>query len=210
LPSLDFSAFNLGERRPELVRRIKELQPEASNRAIAEAVRVAHITINRDLSDGTNVPHDPGIPLENEDFSETNVPTAPLSEPEDVEGELEDGGEVEDDAEETFEPEDLDDEDDLPAFLVRRSRPIPSRARRIPSPVHHAPRITQSADHHGRQTLKQLFGLPPKAAWTTFASWRHFLPARTQSQTSRARKVQRYLMDAERDSRVNAAGRVAR
>jgi hypothetical protein len=46
---LDFSALNL-ENRPELVRRINELQPEASNRAIAEAIGVDERTVRRDTT----------------------------------------------------------------------------------------------------------------------------------------------------------------
>lgn len=39
----------MAEKRPGLVRRIKELQPEASNRAIAEAIGVAPATVDRDV-----------------------------------------------------------------------------------------------------------------------------------------------------------------
>jgi hypothetical protein len=63
----------------------------------------------------------------------------------------------------------------------------------------------RSVGHDGQQTLKQLFDLPSKAAWSAFASWRHFLIACTKSQTPMAREIQAYLMDVERDNRVNAA-----
>jgi hypothetical protein len=53
LRSTDLSRFNLGDGRPALVRRIKELQPEASNRAIAAAVGVSHQTVNNDINPGT-------------------------------------------------------------------------------------------------------------------------------------------------------------
>jgi hypothetical protein len=49
LRSVDFSPFNL-QNRPQLVRRIKELQPEASNRAIAEAIGVSEPTVRRDVN----------------------------------------------------------------------------------------------------------------------------------------------------------------
>jgi hypothetical protein len=45
---------NLAGRR--LVRRIKELQPEASQRAIAEAIGVSHTTVDHDVSGGNKLP----------------------------------------------------------------------------------------------------------------------------------------------------------
>jgi DNA methylase len=53
LRSTDLSRFNLGDGRPALVRRIKELQPEASNRAIAAAIGVSHGTVNNDIKADT-------------------------------------------------------------------------------------------------------------------------------------------------------------
>jgi hypothetical protein len=47
---LTIEAFNVQEKRPELVRLIKELQPEASNRAIAEAIGVSEPTVRRDVN----------------------------------------------------------------------------------------------------------------------------------------------------------------
>jgi hypothetical protein len=55
---VDFSAFNLQEKRPQLVRRIKELQPEASQRAIGEAFGVDKRTVGRDLG-GADAPAEP-------------------------------------------------------------------------------------------------------------------------------------------------------
>lgn len=49
LRSIDLSAFNLGDKRPQLVKRIKELQPQATQRAIAQAVRVSKTTVQMDL-----------------------------------------------------------------------------------------------------------------------------------------------------------------
>lgn len=49
--SVRAAAFNLQDKRPLLVRRIKELQPEASQRAIGHALGVGQATIHRDLSD---------------------------------------------------------------------------------------------------------------------------------------------------------------
>jgi hypothetical protein len=40
----------IAEQRKRVAKRIKELQPEASNRAIAKVVGVSHETINNDLS----------------------------------------------------------------------------------------------------------------------------------------------------------------
>jgi hypothetical protein len=59
LRSVDFSAFNLQEKRPLLVRRIKALQPEASNRAIADALGVSHTTVDHDVNGGHKLPRSP-------------------------------------------------------------------------------------------------------------------------------------------------------
>lgn len=50
LKTIDLSAFNLSESRPKLVKRIKELEPAASQRAIAKAIGVGQATVHRDLS----------------------------------------------------------------------------------------------------------------------------------------------------------------
>jgi DNA N-6-adenine-methyltransferase (Dam) len=50
LRSIDLSPFNIGDNRPGLVRRIKQLQPDASIRAIAEATGESKSTIQRDLA----------------------------------------------------------------------------------------------------------------------------------------------------------------
>lgn len=54
LRSMDLSAFNLGDRRPQLHQRIKELQPDASNRAIADMTGVNETTVRRDLAASNN------------------------------------------------------------------------------------------------------------------------------------------------------------
>lgn len=102
LRSIDFSAFNLQEKRPELVQRIKALQPGASNRAIAEAIGVSRMTINRDIQPGTDVPvAAEGAPVSEErnQLGGTSVPPAPES------------AEADDEAE-------AEVEEELPAFLL--------------------------------------------------------------------------------------------
>jgi phage N-6-adenine-methyltransferase len=59
LRSIDLSPFNIGDNRPGLVRRIKELQPDASNRAIASAVGVSDVQVGRDLKPATYVAPEP-------------------------------------------------------------------------------------------------------------------------------------------------------
>ena len=49
LRSIDLSPFNIADSRPALVRRIKELQPDASNRAIASTTSVDEKTVRNDL-----------------------------------------------------------------------------------------------------------------------------------------------------------------
>jgi N6-adenosine-specific RNA methylase IME4 len=49
LATIDLSSLNLGSKRPKLIKRIKELQPDASQRAIAKAVGVGQKTVSRDL-----------------------------------------------------------------------------------------------------------------------------------------------------------------
>ena len=51
LATIDLSSLNLGSKRPKLIKRIKELQPDASQRAIAKAVGVDQATVSRDLAD---------------------------------------------------------------------------------------------------------------------------------------------------------------
>jgi hypothetical protein len=57
LRSIDLTAFIDGDR-PQLVQRIKELQPEASNRAIARAVGVSPRTVDRDVQSEDPAPND--------------------------------------------------------------------------------------------------------------------------------------------------------
>jgi hypothetical protein len=82
LRAVDFSAFNLQEKRPALVRRIKALQPEASNRAIGQAVGVSDMTVGRDLTAATNVAPEPQPAADAEaipDEAATNVAPAPAA-----------------------------------------------------------------------------------------------------------------------------------
>lgn len=58
-------AARLPDERPLLVRRIKELQPEASTRSIAKAVGTSHVTVIHDLRSGNNLP-----PSQTQDFVE--------------------------------------------------------------------------------------------------------------------------------------------
>jgi len=68
LRSIDLSPFDLSENRPSLVRRIKDLQPDASVRAIADALGESKSQVQRDLHppvpDGTPPPSDPLPDLE--------------------------------------------------------------------------------------------------------------------------------------------------
>ena len=54
LATIDLSSLNLGSKRPKLIKRIKELQPDASQRAIAKAVGVAQMTVSRDLGESSD------------------------------------------------------------------------------------------------------------------------------------------------------------
>ncbi len=56
LRSIDLSPFNLGENRPRLHRRIKELQPKASTRAIGQATGTPETTTRRDLTAPNGAP----------------------------------------------------------------------------------------------------------------------------------------------------------
>jgi hypothetical protein len=71
--SVDFSGYNLGDMRPEIARMIKELQPEASNRAIADALGVTDMTVGRDLAAATDVAEPLFENSDVEDDSPTNV-----------------------------------------------------------------------------------------------------------------------------------------
>jgi hypothetical protein len=52
-------------------------QPEASNRAMAEAVGVSHVTVANDMSSGKNLPAETAIPPENADGPGNNLPPEP-------------------------------------------------------------------------------------------------------------------------------------
>jgi hypothetical protein len=105
LRSVDFSAFNVQDKRPELVRRIKELQPEASNRAIAEAIGVGHQSVMRDLNPGPDGPPEARQAPQDARTDEVDGPHGPAVPEPDTEVD-EEGEEVADEAEE-----------ELPAFL---------------------------------------------------------------------------------------------
>lgn len=81
LRSIDLSAFNLSEKK-ELHRRIKELQPDATVRAIGDATGTPKSNVHRDLNDvpaGTREP--PQAPSE-QDQSSGDVPTGTAEAPE--------------------------------------------------------------------------------------------------------------------------------
>lgn len=63
----------------------------------------------------------------------------------------------------------------------------------------------RSAEHDVRQSLKQAFGLHPKAAWTMFATWEHFGIACLKSETPMARQAQEYFLRAGEEFAINAA-----
>lgn len=52
LRSVDLSAFNLAKNKPELFKRIRKVQPQASERAIGKATGVPKTTVRRRLRDG--------------------------------------------------------------------------------------------------------------------------------------------------------------
>jgi hypothetical protein len=106
---VDFSAFNLQEKRPQLVRRIKALQPEASNRAIAEAIGVAHETISRDVRAGTSVPGSDNEITGIADQAGTDVPAVEPA-PDDEAAAVD------------------EDEEELPAFLCGEGWTVRERA----------------------------------------------------------------------------------
>ena len=64
----------LADQRKEFAERVKELQPEVSNRAIAEALGVSHDTVNRDA--GRNCPASTGNAQENRELGGRNCPGA--------------------------------------------------------------------------------------------------------------------------------------
>jgi N6-adenosine-specific RNA methylase IME4 len=71
--SLGLDQFRVAaEQRREFVERVKELQPQVTNRAIADALGVRHTTINRDV--GTNVPLDARNAQQNGQGAGTNLP----------------------------------------------------------------------------------------------------------------------------------------
>ena len=81
LRSIDLSPFNIGDTRPALVRRIKDLQPEASVRAIAEAVGQPKSTIQQDLKPWTPPPSAPvqdWTPEGEADHPDLPPPSAPV------------------------------------------------------------------------------------------------------------------------------------
>jgi hypothetical protein len=85
---------------------VEALQPEASNRAIADAIGVTETTVRRDIADATNVapePEEASIPAAIEAADATNVAPEPDDEEEDVDDEA-DAGEAE--------PDETDDEEE--------------------------------------------------------------------------------------------------
>ncbi len=80
LRTVDLSAFNLGENRPKLIKRIKELQPGASTRAIGKATGTPQSSVRRSLRE--DEPN--GSPAEDEPCSDLPKPkpTEPNGSPE--------------------------------------------------------------------------------------------------------------------------------
>ena len=80
---IDLSPFNIGDNRPGLVRRIKELQPDASNRAIAKAVGADEKTIRNDskppADNSAGDPHDLASDLPKYESSADNSAPEPES-----------------------------------------------------------------------------------------------------------------------------------
>jgi len=63
----------VAEQRKRIALRIKELQPDVSNRRIASALGVSHQTVNNDLS-GKNLPRDASHSAENEEGDGKELP----------------------------------------------------------------------------------------------------------------------------------------
>lgn len=74
LRAIDLSDYDMQDERAELVQKIKALQPEASNRAIAEAIGVSKDTINRDVNAGSNEPREITIDADFEISTGSNEP----------------------------------------------------------------------------------------------------------------------------------------
>jgi hypothetical protein len=113
-------------KRPQLVRRIKELQPEASNRAIAEAIGVAPATVDRDIHAAS---YEAKREAEAQGMLDRDDPPASHEAPELDDEPDEEDMEVGDD-DETDEPEDTDDQDEeeLPEFLCGEGWTMRERA----------------------------------------------------------------------------------
>ena len=78
LDSIQLDSFRiLAEQRKRIANRIKELQPEASNRAVAKMLGVSHTTVDRDT--GTNVPTVEQNPEEDQSEGGTDVPRVGIS-----------------------------------------------------------------------------------------------------------------------------------
>jgi hypothetical protein len=133
LRSVNFSAFKIHDKRPELVRRLKELQPEASQRAIAEALGVGQATVHRDLADSDE---SPGLDFTSQEPPGELATPDPLSVADSGESASEGDEEEdveEDDAEDEAEPDEVvgemdEDEEELPAFLCGEGWTLRERA----------------------------------------------------------------------------------
>ena len=78
LDSIKLDNFRMvAEKRKRIAERIKELQPDASNRAIAQTLGVTHTTINRDS--GTNVPEGDGERKQSNGAGQSSGTRVPLS-----------------------------------------------------------------------------------------------------------------------------------
>src|SRR5262249_8719958 len=73
IDSIQLDSFRIvAEQRKRIANRIKELQPEASNRAVAKMLGVSHTTVDRDT--GTNVPTAQQNPEVDQSEGGTSVP----------------------------------------------------------------------------------------------------------------------------------------
>jgi hypothetical protein len=81
IDSIQLDGFRvLAGQRKRIVKRIKELQPKATNRAVARMLGVDHDTVNRDV--GGNPPAAPGKPQDNQSGAGGNPPPTALTGPE--------------------------------------------------------------------------------------------------------------------------------
>jgi hypothetical protein len=128
--AVDFSPFNVQQTHPQLVQLIKELQPEASNRAIAEAIGVSEFTVRNDQKPtqpdtARNIVPEPTLDEPDEAVAARNIAPAIEDQPDEEDAEVCD----EADAAEVIDGEDdVEEEIDLPTFLGGDDWTTPERA----------------------------------------------------------------------------------